>query len=203
MKKSNLLIILFLLFISNFILRYFLISKGPYHADCLLLAVNAQKTLASWKIHYLHGPGLPLTCILGSICIGLWQLVGVTDIVFAVNIMSVTLSSLCAPLLYLVIRKIFDDKAAMAGALALSFNTIFLYLSVFGNSHIPSVFFLLLGLLLLFSYLKSGKISSLWGAGIMIGLMGACRLQDLVSMSIPLSRRLCGHKPDVWSVIPR
>lgn len=181
MKNPRLSIILFLLFLFNFIVRYLLISQGPFYADCLLLAVKAQATLETFKIHYLEGTGLPLTTVVGALFVGLGKLLGINDIVTAVNFMNVTLSSLCVPVLYLVLRRIFDERAALAGALVLSFNTIFLGVSTFGNSQILAALLFLSGLWGLFNYFQSFKKEDLYAAGIFFGLLGAARLQDLVA----------------------
>ncbi|MBP9853402.1 MAG: glycosyltransferase family 39 protein [Candidatus Omnitrophica bacterium] len=179
MKISRQTFILFLLFLLNFLARFSLISKGPYHADCLFLAVQAEATLHTLKIHYLQGTGLPLTAIVGAIFIGLGKWIGTTDIVMAVNFMNVLLASVCVPIFYLLLRKLFDDKAALVGSVVLSLNTIFLPVSTFGNSHILAILFFFLGLLFIFQYFHSEGNVTYFLAGICFGLMGAARLQDL------------------------
>src|SRR3989338_3302267 len=97
------------LFLLSFFIRLAFISKGPFHYDALELAINAQKTLQTFKLHYLHIPGSPLTVIIAAINIAIFRLFSVNDPVFVVNFMSVYFSSLCVVLLYWVVKELFDE----------------------------------------------------------------------------------------------
>jgi len=175
-------IILFLLFLLNFILHFSLISKGPYHPDCFLLALKSQESLKSHQIHYLQGTGLPLTVLLGALFVGIFKIASINDPVFAVNFMSVTLSSLSIPILFLLIKNLLDPKTALITSLLFTFNPIFSSLSSFGNSHIPALLFFLTALLFLTK--KPRTSQSLFLSCFFIALMGASRPQDLFPLSL-------------------
>ena len=175
------------LFLINFLFRLSLISKGPYHADCLFLAVQAENTLNTWQIQYLQGSGLPLTVILGAIFIGLLKIFGLNDPVWAVNFMNVTLSSLCASVMYILTKNTFNKEAGVIAALLLSANPIILAVSEFGNSHIPCLLFFLVGLTFLLLHIDKESPKNLILSALCFGLMGAARLQDLIPVLIPLS----------------
>ncbi|MGE0268551.1 MAG: glycosyltransferase family 39 protein [Candidatus Omnitrophota bacterium] len=187
MKISRQTFILFFLFLLNFLFRLSLISKGPFYADCLLLAVQSKSTLETFRVHYLEGTGLPFTTIMGAVFVGFGKWLGMTDIVLAVNFMNVVLSSLCVPVFYLFLHKLFGRQAALVGALVLSFNTIFLGVSTFGNSQVLAALLFLAGLLWMVQYFQTGNRLNLFFSGIIFGLLGAARLQDLVATAPALA----------------
>lgn len=171
------------IFFFSFILRLFLISAGPYHIDCLALSINAQKTLDTFAFEHQFGPGYPLTIITGSMFLAFLRLFSLDDPVLAVNFMSVTLSSLTVLVFYHFLKNTINARAGMYGALFLSLHPIFLSLSVYGNSHIVCVFFLILSLYFLTCpFLKARYIYF----SLALGLMGAGRVQDMVLMIIPI-----------------
>lgn len=165
------------LFVLSFLLRINLISKGPYHLDCLALAINAQQTLETYQLHYQFGTGYPLTIILAALFIAITQPFNGHDPVFAVNFMSVTLSSLSTLTFYLFIKNTTNNRTAFASALFFCLHPIFLGLSVYGNSHVVCVFFLLLSLYSL-TYPVEKFRSPLFC--LCVGLTGAARLQDMI-----------------------
>lgn len=170
------------LLLFSFTLRIFLISKGPYHVDCLALAINAQKTYTDHTLHYQFGTGYPLTVLAGTLFIGLTNFFSINDPVFAVNLMSVWLSSLTVLIFFLLLKNTFNKLTAFLGATALSLHPIFLTLSVYGNSHVVSLFFFLLSLYFLtHSQIKYKNILF----PLSLGLMGAARLQDMALILIP------------------
>lgn len=187
MRISRQTFILFFLFLFNFLIRLSLISQGPFYADCLLLAVQAKATLETFTIHYLEGTGLPFTTIMGAVFVGLGKCLGLTDIVMAVNFMNVVLSSLCVPVFYLLLCRLFGGHAALVGALVLSFNTIFLGVSTFGNSQVLAALLFLTGLLLAVQFFQTGKKINLFLSGLSFGLLGAARLQDLAATAPALA----------------
>lgn len=165
------------LFIFSFLLRINLISKGPYHLDCLALSINAQQTLETHQLHYQFGTGYPLTILIAAFFIAITQALSGPDPVFAVNFMSVVLSSLSTIVFYLFIKNTITSRAAFMSALFFSLHPIFLSLSVYGNSHVVCVFFLLLSLYSLthpFEKLRNPLFC------LFVGLMGAARLQDMI-----------------------
>ncbi len=173
-----------LLLLFSFLLRLALISKGPYHVDCLTLSINAQQTLANHQLQYQFGTGYPLTILIGSFFIGLSHLFSIYDAVFAVNLMSVIFSSLSVLIFYLLVQNLVNIRTAFYSALLLSLHPIFLSLSVYGNSHIVSTFFLLCSFYVLTH--SRPKFSQLFFA-VFLGLMGAARLQDMILMILPIS----------------
>ena len=176
-----------LLFSTNFLLRFFLISKGPYHLDCLTLALNAQKTLQEHTLHYQFGFGYPLTVLLGSGFVFLAKLFSITDPVVAVNFMSVVFSSLSVPILFFLLNNLYGDKRiSFLTAIVFSFHPLFLGLSVYGNSHTLSSFFFLTALYFFTKQPDCCRRDIIWGA-IALGLMGGSRVQDLVLVAIPIA----------------
>jgi len=137
-------------------LRLAFLSKGPFHVDCLNLAINAEKTLNTLQMHYLFGPGYPLTVLLGAIFVGLAKIFAIADFVIAVNFVSVFFGALCILAHYSLVRKLLDESCAFFSSLMLSIFPIFLILSVYGNSHTPSLFFLLAGISSLLSFQTNG-----------------------------------------------
>lgn len=177
-KKSNILLPI-LLVVFSFLLRWSLISQGPYHTDCMRLAMTSEQILVQKKLLYLQASGLPLTALLGSVFISILKGFGSNDIVFAVNWMSVFFSSWTVVLFYFFAKKLFDsEKTGFFAAVILSCNPIFLATSVFGNSHQPALFFLLLTFLWLLKAKAQSKATLYFGAGVFFGLMAATRLQD-------------------------
>jgi len=175
------------LFLSSFLLRLSLIYKGPFHVDCLRLSQNAELTLSTLKIHYQFGTGYPLTVIIGSIFVFFARAFGVDDPVIAVNFMSVLFSSACILIFYYIVKRSFDPITAVISSILLSIDPIFMEISLYGKSHAPAIFFLLLGTLLMIHFKERPSSRLLALSGISLGFMGACRLQDLVLMFIPLS----------------
>jgi 4-amino-4-deoxy-L-arabinose transferase-like glycosyltransferase len=167
------------LFLFAFFLRFLLISKGPYHADTLLLAETSSAILRDGRIHYLQASGLPLTALLGTVFILLNALVGLRDNIEAVNVMSVMLSSLSVCFFFLFAQRLFNKTVAWVSALVLLLHPTFWALSTFGNSHIPAIFFFVLGLnTLVGDHDKQHGRTVL--AGFLFGLAGSARLQTLI-----------------------
>ena len=175
------------LFLFSFILRFSLISKGPYDIDCLELALQSEEALRTLSLPYLHGAGYPLNVILGAVFIFLGRLFFISDPVICVNFMSVVLSSFCIVFQYLLTKRFFDETAAILSAFMLSIAPVFLGLSVYGANQIPFMLFLLGGLNLLVAYTQNGLKKYLWGSAIVFGLMTACREHDTILMSVALS----------------
>lgn len=180
MKYLKSLLIPSLLFLISFVMRMALIGKGSYCTDALYLALNAQLTLDTLQIHYLQGPGLPLTAVLGALMTGLTKFMGADDPIFAVNLMSVFLSSLSVPLFYLIVKHIFDKTTALIASLLLCFYSLFLAVSVFGNSHTPAILFFLAGFYFLLRYKNFNTRPDFLFSAVAFGLMGAARLQDFI-----------------------
>jgi len=187
MKNRTSYIIPLLIFVISFILRISLISKGPYSVDCFQLALNAEKTLHTLQLQMHLILGFPLTVILGSIFIFFVRVFNINDPVIAVNFMSVVFSSSSIFLFYFVLKKLFDEKAALFSCVLFSTSPIFLGISVYGKSHAPCIFFLFLSILLLLKYFQTRKGSFFIFAAISAGFMGASRIIDLVLMFFPLS----------------
>jgi hypothetical protein len=168
----------------NLLLRLSVISRGPFNGDSLSLAIQAERTLQLLQPQYVFGTGYPLTVLLGALFLALTQLAGNTDPVLAVNLMSVVLSSITVSVHYLVVQKLLGRPAAIYSALLLSVFPVFLGLSTYGMSHVPSLLFLHLGLLSLLLYRETRDIaiSAFW-----LGCMGASRIQEFAFMIAPVS----------------
>jgi 4-amino-4-deoxy-L-arabinose transferase-like glycosyltransferase len=175
------------LFLLSLFLRLSLISKGPYHLDCLNLAVLAEKTLETHSLQFQFGSGYPLTILLGAFFIFISRIFSQNDPVIAVNLMSVVFSSLSIPAIYFIAHKLFDRTTACLSAIMFSVTPIFLSISVYGKSHTPSIFFLLISIYFLLSSLDTHNRKILLISGIFMGFMGAARLQDAMLMILPMS----------------
>lgn len=175
------------IFTSSLLLRLSLMYKGPFHVDCLRLSQNSVLTLSTLKLHFQFGSGYPLTVILGSFFILFARYFGIDDPVIAVNFMSVFFSSACIVVIYYIAKKVFDTTTAAISAFLLALNPIFMEISLYGKSHAPTTFFLLLGILLILYFKERPTSRLLTFSAVSIGLMGACRLQDLVLMFVPVS----------------
>ena len=194
-----------LIFILSFILRLAFMSKGAFHVDCLQLAIESQKTLETFQLHFLTGSGYPFTVILGASFIFLSHLFGVMDPIWAVNFMSVVTSSLAVLVFYYLTKKLLFPTAAIFAVILLSLSPIFLSVSVYGKNHAPSLLFLLLGILYFLSYRETFSKKKFFISALWIGLMGATRLQDMVLMFIPLSylflsgtKKQTSHAKTIW-----
>jgi len=185
--KTTSYLIPLLLFLFSFLLRLSLISKGPYHLDCLNLAILAEKSLDTFSLQSQFGPGYPVTVLFGSSFIFLSRIFSQNDPVMAINLMSVVFSSLCIPVFYAISNKLFNRLAAFLSSIIFSVTPIFLGISVYGKSHAPSIFFLLLSLYFLLSFLETHNKKSLFISSLFMGLMGAARLQDMILMAVSLS----------------
>ncbi len=173
--------------ILSFLFYLSLISKGPYHLDCLHLAIQAEKTIATGEMQHLFGFGYPLTVLLGAFFVFLGRLFSLGDPVTLVNFMSVVFSSLCILPFYKIGRELLDQRAAFYSTVTFSLFPIFLGLSQYGKNHTVSLFFLLLGIHYLLEFQKTSLNRYLLLAILSLAGMGANRLQDLLLMFIPLS----------------
>lgn len=171
----------------NLLLRLSVISRGPFNGDSLSLAIQAERTLQLLQPQYVFGTGYPLTVLLGALFLALTQLAGNTDPVLAVNLMSVVLSSITVSVHYLVVQKLLGRPAAIYSALLLSVFPVFLGLSTYGMSHVPSLLFLHLGLLSLLLYRETRAIRDIAISAFWLGCMGASRIQEFALMTAPVS----------------
>ncbi len=186
MKKIRPYLVPLLLFFLSVLLRISLISRGPYNIDCLNLALLAEKSIQTHQLHYLFGSGYPLTIILSIFFITIAKFFSVNDPVTAVNFMSVFFGSLCVPVFYLLVKKLFNASVALLSAISLSICPLFLGISTYGMSHAPSLFFFLSGIFFLLIYTTTYQKTNLIISGIFIGFMGATRLQEMLLMATPI-----------------
>ena len=81
----------------------------------------------------------------------------------------------------------YQKLSAIIASLLLSISPIFLGISVYGKSHAPCMFFMIIGILKLLQYLRTNEKKYFFYSAIFLGLMGASRIVDLVLIAIPLS----------------
>lgn len=178
------LVILILTVAAAMTLRLALLSKGPYHSDCLWLAIQSQRIVKTGQMHYLQSSGLPLTALAGALFVGLTGAADDLDrAVFAVNVMAAVCGALSVVPLFFFVRRFWDDVTAVACALLVAVNPFLTGLGTFGNSHAPALFFLGVALCAAVRYRQQGRRRDLVWSGIGLGLMGAARVQDLVVMA--------------------
>ena len=187
MQKLKPYLIPLLILVLSFLLRVSLLSAGPYHTDCLALAINAQNTLASHQIHYQFGSGYILTVLLGSFFVGLGKFLSIHDPIICVNFMSAVFSSLAVFVYYFIVKKLTDSMTALLSGMLFCLSPIFLGVSIYGNSHTVSIFFLMLGIFFFCKYNETSLRRYFILSALSIGLMGTARLQDMILMIIPLS----------------
>jgi hypothetical protein len=164
-----------------------LISKGPYHVDCLGLTVAAEKSLETHKLHFNAGHGYPLILFLSIIFISIANVFNVADPVTAVNFMNVFFSSISVIPFFFFLKNLFNAKTAILASLLLCINPLFLSTSIYGNSHSPFLFFMFASLGLLTIFFKSHSTKHLALSALFFGLSGAARIQDMAAMVIPMS----------------
>ena len=177
MRRKNELILLLLLFLLTLCVRLFLISKGPYHYDCLELLISSQKTLQTHQLQYMHGAGYPLTVLIGAfflLVFGHWSPV------FAINLIGVIFSTACIPALYCLVRRLLDANAAFFSAVLLSFLPGLLSVSIYGNNNAVSLFFILLSALFMLRALSGKGTFGLAWSGLCLGASAGCRLPDVI-----------------------
>lgn len=148
--------------------------------------MKAEHLLQTGQLQPLFGSGYPLAVILAAVFIKIFQLTGNADAVWAVNMVSVIFGSLTVGVFYELTRRLYGPLAAVFGTLLFMVTPIFLGLAVYGKNHVPSLYFLLQGMVFLHRGLQEEKRTSLYLAGLSLGAMGAYRLQDLILMIIPL-----------------
>jgi hypothetical protein len=190
-------IIAALIFCLAFAIRFLFISKGPFYVDTLELALNAEATLKTLDLHYMHWAGYPLTVIMASVFIFLTRLLGINDIIFGVNFMSVVFGSLNVVIFYLLCRKILDKAGALMAALILCFLPMHIDISTFGLTHPVSIFFNLTGIYFLFLYFEKLRFNKLIFSSVFLGLGAAARLTDglIVFVAIWLYFSLSSKNP--------
>lgn len=179
------------IFLLSFALRLSLMSKGPYSVDCLFLTDRALETLRTGQLQPDVLPGYPLAVILATAFVFGGKILNVTDPVLSVNFMSVVLSSVTLFFFYHFVRNLLNGAAAFFGTMLFSFCPIYLGLSVYGKSHIPAVFFLILSLHWLVLYQKSYAPKYWLLSGLAFGCLGATREHDFTFMLIPVSYLYC------------
>ncbi|HRZ40370.1 MAG TPA: glycosyltransferase family 39 protein [Candidatus Omnitrophota bacterium] len=183
-----------MIFLASFFLRWELISKGPFHGDCMSLVMQAQQTAATGTVHYLHSHGFPLAAILNGFFVWTFQSLGLSDPVFAVNMMSVVFSSLTVLVFFLLTRIWFNENTAFFAAALFSATPIFLANSVYGNTHMPALFFALLGIYGIWKgYLPKQTHRSLILPAIFLGFGIAARAQDAFFFLPVVAALLCVH----------
>ncbi|MCD4779830.1 MAG: glycosyltransferase family 39 protein [Candidatus Omnitrophica bacterium] len=187
MGKYKPYLIPFFIFFISFIIRFSLISKGPFHSDSLRLLISAEQSLQEHKIIYLHGHGYPLTAIMGAFFAGLARMLGFQNPQFLLNFMSVLFGALVVFPGYVFLKNFFDEKTAIFTICLLTFSPILLSTSIYGNSHNLSLFLFLLSLCLFGRYLQIPSLKILLGGALIFGLFGASRVQDFMTMVIPVS----------------
>jgi 4-amino-4-deoxy-L-arabinose transferase-like glycosyltransferase len=192
-RITNPFLIFLLITVLSLILRLSLISQGPYHVDCLSIAMKSQDTWETGRLSYALGFGYPLVVMMGAFFIGIFKTFGSHDPVFAVNFMSVFFGSLAVGMIYLLARRLFDPRTAFFSAVLFCFSPIFLATSVYGMNHIPAVCFLLASLYFLVGYLKDGRASGFIWSCFFLACMGASRIQDMVLMIPAISVLFWAH----------
>jgi 4-amino-4-deoxy-L-arabinose transferase-like glycosyltransferase len=178
------------IFLLSFILRLLFISKGPFHLDTLNLSIKAAHFAQTFELQGLFGSGYPLTVILGGIFVFLGKILNFNDPIICINFMSVLTSSIALLYFYVIAEKIYSRTSATFATVLFSITPIFLGLSVYGKSHTPSIMFLLISLYYLLLFKELNKKSLLILSALALGAMGACRLQDMILMIIPISYAL-------------
>jgi hypothetical protein len=197
MDRPKIFIIPLTICVISFLLRMVLISQGPYNVDCLNLVIQAEKTLATYRLGNMPGPGYPLTVISAALFISILKIFHFSDPVLIVNFMSVVYSSLAVGLFYLLAQELFDRKVAIFSSIMLSVCPIFLGISVYGISQPLNMFTLIAGFYFLVVYKKNRLMRNLILAVLFFGLAGANRLHEMLFMFFPASYLLLCRFPQL------
>jgi len=166
------------LFLVAFVVRFLLISKGPFYSDTVIMVNSAQDTLKDLSLHYMHTFGYPFTVVVAAVFIFLMRLVNINDPVFAVNFMSVFFGSFSIWIFYLFSRKFIDRIGSLFATFLLMFLPLHIAVSTFGMTHSVSIFFGLAGLYYLILYLEDYRINKIIISSILLGLSVAARPPD-------------------------
>ncbi len=185
------------LFLLSFILRLSFLSKGPYHLDCLGITITAVQNIQEGKFNLYHGLGYPLYSLLTTIFVFLGQRLSLPEPVLAVNFMNVFFGALCVFPFYFLSSKLFNPGTAFFATGLLTFSPINLVTSTYGNSHIASLFFLLVSASFLLKYLEDSSHFSLLLSGLSLGCSASIRLQDTVLIVLPLGLLLWSQSSQV------
>ena len=178
-------LVLIVLFFFAFFVRFIFINKGPFHYDTLDLALSAQRTLDSLRLHYEHGTGYPLTVILGAFSIWTFRLFGITDPVFCVNFMSVLAGAVGVLLLFFLVEKLFDFHKAMFSAILLAVFPPHVAISTFGKSLTLGICFALASAYYMYRYTEEDQRNHLILSAVFLGFTAATRLSDcLVALPV-------------------
>ncbi|MEW5895241.1 MAG: glycosyltransferase family 39 protein [Candidatus Omnitrophota bacterium] len=169
------------IFLFSLILRLRLMGVGAFHCDCLMLVEAAEKTVNTGILHYSHSHGFPLTSILAAGFVALAQKMK-WESILAVNFMSVVFSSLTVWVFFHFVRKMLTEGTAVISSFLLSVSPIYLGNSLYGNSHMPAAFFILLSLYWVLKFSSDDKDSSLLWSSLFFGLAMAARVQDAVAV---------------------
>ncbi len=176
---------LILLFFCSLLLRYSLVSKGPYHSDTIAFAYTIDNAAVKNAFPRLHGHGYPFTAVLGVASYKIASLFNVSDPVRAVNLLSVLLSALCVFSFYSIAAGFLSETAAFMATAFFILNPVILSISEYGNSHAPALLLALVSLNFLMLYKKTVSIPYLLLSGFFFGLLGAARIQDAFVLTAP------------------
>ncbi|MBZ0166587.1 MAG: hypothetical protein K8I00_07240, partial [Candidatus Omnitrophica bacterium] len=169
-----------LLGLFSLAVRMLLISKGPFSAESLSLALKAEATLDTLQLQYLFGTGYPLTMIVTAAAIFIGRFLGIDDPVLAANLMSVYASAVSVPLFYLLVQRLYNTPTAVMSAVLLAVSPIYLGISVYAKGHALELIFAFSGLILLLKYIEGCGANALFFSAVLFGCLGAVRVQDLV-----------------------
>lgn len=184
-SKYKRILILLILFLFSFFIRFSFISKGPFHYDTLDLMKASETTLDTLHLQYEHGAGYPLTVICGAFFIYIFRLFGINDPVFCVNFMSVFCGSLSVLVLFLLVEKMFNFNKGMFSAIIFSVFAPHVAISTFGKSLTLGILFSLLSAYYMYCYVLESKTKDLIYSALFIGFCAAARLSDAL-MILPI-----------------
>lgn len=150
------------------------------------MASRAEATVTTHQLQLLHSHGFPLSAVISAISVGIAQAAGLADPVRAVNILTVIVSSLCLPIYFSFVKRCLGPAAGFFATFLFMISPIFLGNSVYGNTHPLGLFFILLGAYRILSYQARPSWTEAILSGLLVGLGGATRLQDMAALLFPL-----------------
>lgn len=183
MLKNNL--ILIILISIAFLLRLQFISPWLEDWDSVQFAQAMHEF--SLILHQPHPPGYPLYVLLGK-----FFLLPLGDDNLALSFLSVLLGSLTVIPLYLLSKKMFDNKIAVISSLVFIIIPVHWTLSEVALTNIPGQFFLLLIIYLLFNFLNN-KMAIILISGL-FGLMLGIRFTEFPIIVSLLTFVIFSHK---------
>lgn len=158
LKKSTILILLFLV-LSSFFIRLAFVSDCLFHHDSVQMANAVQRTIRTKTLQQAVSGRYGLVLINTGAYL-LFRNIMNRDIDYILNLTTIIFASLSVGMLYLFIKKLTkNNRIAVITSLLFSFTPIFLSITVYAKSHGIAFFFAILSGYYLLKYIETDRLS--------------------------------------------